>query len=210
MKIYTGSYKYCKTIKGISISGDRGKNIGFKGIVLSELAPKKEWWQIWYENIGKVNEEDNLEFYVTEYYKTVLSKFHPDDLLHIIPDGSILLCYEEPEDFCHRNIIAGYLELFYDIPVKEIKIIDGKKITQKRNRFYASTKQILERLIKTDINMHGFESIAAAHIYEAALSLEKMPELCEHFPVSSEAYKRLANVLEDNYKDKQKRHNKNL
>ena len=45
-------------INKISISGDRGRSVDFIGKSLIQLAPKKEFWRIWKDNIGKIPEED--------------------------------------------------------------------------------------------------------------------------------------------------------
>lgn len=42
--------------------------------------------------------------YEKEYYKNVLKKLNPD----IIPDGSILCCYENSSKFCHRQTVARW------------------------------------------------------------------------------------------------------
>ena len=104
-KINTANYNNCRTENGISISGDRGKKVGFTGRCLPMLAPKKEFWQVWHDNIGKIPEEENTKYYATEYYKQVLSKLDPEEVYDMIPEGSILLCYEDNMDFCHRHLL---------------------------------------------------------------------------------------------------------
>ena len=58
--IYTSSYDEQKrTIyKTYSISGDRGQKVNYKGEYYSKLAPKKSFWQVWHDNIGKISEEE--------------------------------------------------------------------------------------------------------------------------------------------------------
>lgn len=48
MKVHTGNL--------ISISGDRGKSVGFEGKTMSQLAPKLSFWKVWHNNIGKIPE----------------------------------------------------------------------------------------------------------------------------------------------------------
>ena len=57
--IYTGSYKNCKSGNLISISGDRGKKVGYTGKALPALAPKRAFWKVWESNIGKIDEYEN-------------------------------------------------------------------------------------------------------------------------------------------------------
>lgn len=104
--ILTSNYKSIKNGNRISISGDKGKTANFEGKTLSELAPKKEFWQKWHDNIGKINEEENTLYYVKEYYHQVLKKLDPEILYNSLPNKTILLCYEESTDFCHRHLVA--------------------------------------------------------------------------------------------------------
>ena len=36
-------------------------------------------------------------------------------------DNSILLCYEDNNQFCHRHIVAAWLEITLGVEVKEVK-----------------------------------------------------------------------------------------
>ena len=57
--IYTSSYLYGDGLeKTMSISGDRGKMFDYNGSYYSKLAPKKEFFDVWRNNIGKVSKID--------------------------------------------------------------------------------------------------------------------------------------------------------
>ena len=75
-KIYTGNYiNFSNTDYNlISISGDSGAKEKYQGLYIRELAPKRIFWDVWFNNIGKISKEDNIRFYIRKYYKTVLSK----------------------------------------------------------------------------------------------------------------------------------------
>ena len=109
-RIYTGNYEECKAGNLISISGDRGKKVGFEGKAIPQFAPKKGFWTTFDNNIGKIPEEENIRYYIEEYYKQVLSKVDIKDLLKDEKDP-ILLCYEKGQDFCHRHVLAEYIEI---------------------------------------------------------------------------------------------------
>lgn len=79
------------------------------------LAPKKSWFFQW-----KNGEFDN-EKYVELYKETVLEKIDIEELIKKIGEDAVLLCYEKPEDFCHRHIAADYIEKKTGISIKEIK-----------------------------------------------------------------------------------------
>ena len=51
--IYTSSYNSClnrNDIRLVSISGDRGRSVGFDGDYYSSLAPKRDFWLKWHNN----------------------------------------------------------------------------------------------------------------------------------------------------------------
>lgn len=203
MRVYTSNYRNCKNSKGISISGDGGKQVGFQGKRIKELAPKLSWWKVWHENIGQVPEDENLAFYIMSYYETVLKPLGIRKVMNLIPEGSVLLCYEDPEEFCHREIVAAYLELYLNQEVPEVIVDEYGKIEKVgHSKYYGDIKKYLEELIKGSIEMYGFDCIAAANMHEYALYLESHPELCDIFPVNTDSYRRLAEVLENEYKSK--------
>ena len=77
---------------------------------------------------GKISEEENTRYYIEEYYKQVLSKLDPERVYRKL-DNSTLLCYEDPDDFCHRHVVAAWFNLLLGNtiqPVCEIAWIDGK------------------------------------------------------------------------------------
>jgi hypothetical protein len=126
--IYTGSYDNCHSGNLISISGDKGRSKGFEGKCIIELAPKRSFFTVWRSNIGKIPEEDNAWFYIKHYYDEVLSKISVMGLLEHEVDP-ILLCYEEPGQFCHRHIVAEYLEHFCGTSAFEVSTDSDGKMT---------------------------------------------------------------------------------
>ena len=163
-KINTANYNNCRTDNGISISGDRGKKAGFTGRCLPMLAPKKEFWQVWHDNIGKISEEENTKYYATEYYKQVLSKLDPQEVYDLIPEESILLCYEENMDFCHRHLLAFWFELFLDVKTSEVYENPIRETLTRLTR-PEYLKDVMETVIKENYDMHGFETIKEAYEY---------------------------------------------
>ena len=119
--IYTGNYEECLSGNLISISGDKGQFAGFEGKVISELAPKKFFWRFWKDNIGFIPEEDNTRYYIKHYYEEVLSQV---DVMKLLKNerNPVLLCYEKGQDFCHRHVLAEYIEIKYGVHVDDVKI----------------------------------------------------------------------------------------
>jgi len=65
---------------------------------------------------GKVTEEKD---YTQRYYKEVLSKLDPRKVYNDL-DGKILLCHEPPGAFCHRRLVARWLEHSLGVKVPEL------------------------------------------------------------------------------------------
>lgn len=175
--IYTGNYKNCNqdSLHTVSISGDKGKLVDYKGMSYPKLAPKKEFWTVWHDNIGKISEEENTKYYIEEYYKQVLSKLDPDKIYHELLKNNyyVLLCYEDNLDFCHRHIVSSWFNLFLDIEVPEIKIVNNKKniILKPENMDFITN--VLEECIRKDINMYNFNCIRAAYLYDMSALIDK-------------------------------------
>lgn len=157
-RIMTSNYKNCVTENGISISGDRGKRAGFTGPALPELAPKFEFWKVWHNTLGKIPKEASDRYYVREYYKQVLKGLDPAAVLKKIPEGSILLCYETADEFCHRHLVAYWFELFLGISTSEV-IENPKRETVRKVNRPEYLKRMLEDVIKEEYDMNDFTII---------------------------------------------------
>ena len=155
--ISTSSHNNCKTDKQrlVSISRNKGKDANYVGECFLDLAPGKDFWYIWHDNIGKIDELENNKYYIEKYYETVLSKLDPKETYEAL-DGAVLLCYENYDEFCHRHIVAAWFELFLDVTIPEVKIIDDK-IDFKTKPDYI--KDMLDEVIKDRIDMKGFNSL---------------------------------------------------
>ncbi len=115
----------------VSISADRGSEVDFfrrvdpeKGAYCHELAPKRKFWQEWHDNIGIVPDDENNRLYVWAYYDMVLSKLDPQAIYeHFCDDKSVVgfLCYEKADEFCHRHIVAAWMELLTNNMVPELE-----------------------------------------------------------------------------------------
>lgn len=108
--IYTSHFEKIpeipKDIVVISISGKAPD--WYDGIQYKVLAPKRNWWIDW-----KNNHHDN-EIYKQKYHETVLDTLNVDNIvnrLYELSEGKdvVLLCYEKPNEFCHRHIVAQWL-----------------------------------------------------------------------------------------------------
>ena len=88
---------------------------GVKGIQYKKLAPTGEILGAF-----KTNEEKSV--YIEQYHNEILNKCNAnevvDDLLCMtglksgangFRDSIALVCFEKPEDFCHRHLVADWL-----------------------------------------------------------------------------------------------------
>ena len=82
----------------------------YKGLQYKKLAPKYNFFMKWKET------HDN-EYYIRCFNEQVLNKLNIQnvirDLIDLIPEGMsdksiALICYEKPEDFCHRHLVAKW------------------------------------------------------------------------------------------------------
>ncbi len=144
--IYTGSYNNCLKGKKVSISGDRGKNVEYQGLCFPPLAPKLSFWKVWHNNIGKISEEENNYFYIKNYYNLVLKQLDSQEIYNLFNDGTIFLCYEDNNKFCHRHIVAYWLEKELEIKVPEIKVDEFGNITILERPKWI--KEMLDEVIK--------------------------------------------------------------
>jgi len=84
---------------------------GYKGLQYKKLAPKYSFFSKWKET------HDN-NYYVKHFYEEVLNKLNPIEVLteinnllpkDIVKCDIVLVCYEKPQDFCHRHLVADWL-----------------------------------------------------------------------------------------------------
>ena len=110
MEIYTSYFAKVKSlpkdIVPIAICG--GIPFYWKGLWYKKVAPRVKFFTEWKQN------HDN-DFYVEHFNEEVLAKHTPDEVvseLFALANGTdkiCLICYEKPGDFCHRHLVADWL-----------------------------------------------------------------------------------------------------
>lgn len=156
----TGSYDNVKSGNRLSITGDGGKAWGYTGNAYKKLAPKLLTYVTYAERYQELlfikNEEDYLKFrelieneYIRSYYELRLKDLNVNELLNslkeIYGNNIILLCHEDITEFCHRRLVADYIELKTGIYIPEIKVDEQGNIEELTPIRY--TKR-LEKVIK--------------------------------------------------------------
>ena len=142
----TGNYSDVKSGNTVSITGDGGNAWGYFGQSYKKLAPKLVTYIPYaekYEELLKLKEDasrmkEYLEYrkeiedeYIKSYYDIRLKDLNIKELLYILKEkfGNeiVLLCHEPTNEFCHRRLVADYIELETGIYIPEVSISsDGK------------------------------------------------------------------------------------
>lgn len=83
----------------------------YKGLQYKKLAPKYDFFIKWKEN------QDN-DYYIKCFNEQVLNKLNAKEVLLELSEligfnnkykDICLICYEKPNDFCHRHLVADWL-----------------------------------------------------------------------------------------------------
>ena len=136
----TGNYNNIKSGNTVSVTGDGGNAWGYYGPSYKKLAPKLVTYNPYHEKLKILFELKNeasklqeyLEYrnqiedeYIKSYYYIRLKDLNVEELLKTLynkfGNNIILLCHEPVEEFCHRRLIADYIELKTGIYIPEIK-----------------------------------------------------------------------------------------
>ncbi len=104
--IYTSYFAKYKGENGISIARYSPK--WWNGDVYKDLAPNDDLL-FWWKSLSKI-QQSNIEYinmYMMSYINNILNKLDVHKVAKDL-DGKVLLCYEKPNDFCHRHIIREW------------------------------------------------------------------------------------------------------
>ena len=90
-------------------------NTDFCGEHRKDLAPSQ--WLLNMYKTNKISEDEYSEIYIEEIKRIGLT---PHKIVDDLPDGAILLCYEKVGDFCHRRVLAEWIEDEIGFTIPEI------------------------------------------------------------------------------------------
>lgn len=89
---------------------------------LSVFAPKFSWWREWHNKFSdNLDSKESIDFYREKYEKTVLSDINMQYLHNELTNCGgipVLLCFETPDKFCHRQLVCEFLNK-HEIKCKE-------------------------------------------------------------------------------------------
>lgn len=107
--LYTSCFGRMKRIplthEPIAISAARPRF--FKGRVMSCLAPTYSMIKLPEKEYGPL-------------FAKILSRLDPERVMEEIGGKAVLLCWEKPGDYCHRRLVAKWLENALGIVVPEL------------------------------------------------------------------------------------------
>ena len=106
----TSYFARYKQLDGISIALSTPK--WFSGTTYPELNPT---WGI----LKQYKIDDNKKAYIHAYYNQVLSKLDPEKVFNDLKYNT-LLCWEKSGEFCHRRIVAKWIEKHIGVDIPEI------------------------------------------------------------------------------------------
>lgn len=113
---YFGKMKSYPKDKGYKFISIARFNRFWKGEEYKKLAPPTEIIKI-----------EDKKLYTKLYYERVLNKLDPKVVYEELGENAVLLCYENYDDcisnkrYCHRHIVAEWLENSLGIDVKELE-----------------------------------------------------------------------------------------
>ena len=161
----TSCYENAKSGNLVSITGDGGNAWGFYGNTYKKLSPRLYLWQYYDQNPDNLSEEELIYWYIREFYNLRLKDLKPNELMSTLNqkygEDIILLCHELPgleinkEHFCHRRLLADWIELETGIVIPELSITGSDEITQEE---IYDLKPRIKKLIKKNKNYHNDSS----------------------------------------------------
>lgn len=105
-------------------------NAGFRGEHRPELGPT--WEMVKQAKQGYMTHEQFAE----QYIQTLHNRgFTPQSIVDRLPENAILLCYETPQDFCHRHVLTDWLKQHQvDAEIRELLTEDEQR-QQEQHQF---------------------------------------------------------------------------
>ncbi len=149
----TGSYHNVKSGNRVSITGDGGHAWNYFGPAYLKLAPRLVTYTPYAEQLEVLKEmkKDLLNYkehrkeikeikrkiedeYIKSYYKIRLKDLDVNLLLQTLQEmfgnDIILLCHEPIKEFCHRRLVADYIELKTGNYIPELKVTKSGKVKE--------------------------------------------------------------------------------
>lgn len=96
--------------------------------------------------------QENQDYYVKNFYNEVLKPLNPQEVYQTLGDDVVLLCYEKPTQFCHRFLVASWLELSLGVTIDEWGFENDLDVKENKEKL----KQELIKYIENNRDMEKF------------------------------------------------------
>ena len=114
--IYTSYYSNKNIPSSMTqISISRIPPVNWKGIVLQEFAPSMDLFTSYKR--GNITPSQFCEYFIDQLQRNSLVGFL--QAMNNYETDIVLLCYEKPNQFCHRHLLSKFAAK-YDIIIKEL------------------------------------------------------------------------------------------
>lgn len=152
----TSCYENANLGNLVSVTGDGGNAWGFYGDAYKKLAPSWDLYTTWRDNPENLTQDELINFYIKEYFEHRLMNLDVQELLQELNetfgDQIILLCHELPGDFCHRRLIADFIELESGLFIPELLINkNGETKTLEQPDYKPRLRELRKHYEKSDI-----------------------------------------------------------
>lgn len=108
--VFTSNFRICGHLSN-AVAISRGLPKGWQGRVYRPLAPS------WKLVKAGLSQQDFIKAYRAE----VLDKLNPHQVLNDLGgDDFVMLCWEQPGEFCHRRVVAAWLKKKLGLEVPEL------------------------------------------------------------------------------------------
>jgi hypothetical protein len=124
MNLYTSNYNRCG-YNPLAIGISYIVPDWFTGRTVGSFAPTKEMLAQY--RAGTLTKQGYIDWYT---FNLNQSRDAFKQNIPKLPDGSIFLCYEEPDEFCHRHILADWIQKNCGIFVTEWKTEEELKVEE--------------------------------------------------------------------------------
>jgi len=102
---------------------------GWTGKIYKKLAPTERlFFDIKRQNITR-------EEYIHRYNTEILDKLDPNEVYEELKDN-VLLCWEPPDKFCHRQLVAEWIYKNLNIRISEYSRQDSLKNSTKTKKLF--------------------------------------------------------------------------
>jgi len=162
-----------------------------------KFVPEEEFSVFWSKHKTDMTKTQAIVEYTRHYYETKLKHLDVYEEIKNL-ENSILLSVEKSNEFSHRIIIAEWIELQSIQAVNEVNLNFEGPATPLANPYRAVAHELIENLLKRDIEMTHFNSTKAASIYNRLSKIDMDPN-SEEYSILVKPLYNMVEIIEENH-----------